>query len=172
MVRGKNDRIYLQFLKQICQLQGRSLSDCGLDDSLKAMENRSGKVFISYSSNDREFALKLTDSLIKLGVDIWIDRKSIRAGTNWGNEIWEALKISEIMILIISPSSMASKNVEDEWQYFRDKNKPIIPIQFQPVTDVHFQLNRKNYINFYKLTYETAFEELRRELGSQGVIVY
>jgi len=125
-------------------------------------------VFISYSRKDVEFVRRLTASLEDRGVDVWFDQADIHAGVKWSTAIQQGLRASNAMILIISPDSMASTNVEDEWQYFLDKKKPIIPVLLQPA-DIHFQLNRIQYIDFTAQTYEAALEQLIAELGLKGV---
>lgn len=125
------------------------------------------RVFISYGRSDVEFVRRLGMDLSRLGADIWMDVEDIPAGIKWSSAIQEGLKTSEVMLVVISPASMASRNVEDEWQYFLDQNKPVIPVLWLPA-DIHFQLNRIQHINFNKLDYYTALEQLRTELGRQG----
>jgi hypothetical protein len=87
------------------------------------------KVFISYSRKDIEFARKLATSLSEAGIDVWIDVEDIAPGTNWSNTVNEGLKQSEIMLVIVSPTSMASTNVADEWQFYLNSGKQVIPIE-------------------------------------------
>ena len=75
------------------------------------MSTSQPRVFISYSRVDKDFAHKLAVSLSKLGVHIWIDIEDIPAGMNWGNAIQRGLDVCDLMILILSPESMASQNV-------------------------------------------------------------
>lgn len=128
------------------------------------------QIFISYSRNDAVFATRLSNSLIQSGIDVWIDLQDIHAGSKWSNSIQQGLDQSQAMILIVSPDSMASENVSDEWQYFLDHKKPVVPVMLKP-TKIHFQLNRIQYIDFNKLRFEAAFEKLELELVRQGIIV-
>ena len=125
-------------------------------------------IFISYSRKDVQFARQLNASLETRGADVWFDQADIHAGVKWSTAIQQGLRASNAMILIISPDSMVSTNVEDEWQYFLDKKKPIIPVLLSPA-DIHFQLNRIQYIDFAAQTYEAAFEQLIAELALKGV---
>jgi hypothetical protein len=125
-------------------------------------------VFISYSHYDGRFAHRLAKSLTQAGVNVWIDIDDIPVGTKWSTAIMQGLKLCEVMIVVISPSGMDSRNVEDEWQYFLDKNKPVIPVLVKP-TEIHFQLNRIQRIDFYTEDYDTALQYLFLELETKNV---
>lgn len=126
------------------------------------------RLFISYSRNDEDFARALAEALSDLGVDIWIDVDDIPAGMKWSSAIQEGLDSCEALIIIISPSSMASTNVEDEWQYYLDQGKPLIPVLWKPAK-IHFQINRLQYINFDDQPFEAAFSKLHAEILRQGL---
>ena len=80
----------------------------------------------------------------------------------------QGLKLCQVMIVVISPAAMNSRNVEDEWQYFLDKNKPVVPILLKP-TDIDFQLNPIQRIDFHTEAYDTALQYLFLELESRKV---
>jgi hypothetical protein len=121
------------------------------------------RIFISYSRSDEVFARKLATSLSDAGADVWIDVQDIPAGMKWSHAVQEGLDVCDVMLVIISPTSMVSNNVEDEWQHYLDKRKPIIPVRWQPA-DVHFQLNRIQFVDFYQQDYGEAFKHLWAEL--------
>lgn len=74
------------------------------------------QLFISYSRDDAEFALKIAKDLRAVGIDIWFDQLDIPPGARWDRSIGKALKASKKLIVILSPSSVASENVMDgEW---------------------------------------------------------
>ena len=125
-------------------------------------------IFISYSRSDVTFATRLATSLANLGADIWIDVEDIPAGMKWSKAIQHGLASCDVMIIVISPDSMNSPNVEDEWQYYLDKKKSVIPVLLRPA-EVHFQLSRIQYVDFDKQDYDTAFAQLYSELRRKGV---
>lgn len=127
-------------------------------------------LFISYSRSDHDFAQKLTDTLRDNGVEVFLDVQAIDAGEKWSTAIQRALDAADVMLLIVSPASMESPNVEDEWQYFLDNKKPIIPVLWLPAK-LHFQLNRLQYVNFNGVAFETALANLFAELNKKGVQV-
>lgn len=130
------------------------------------------RVFISYSRSDAGFAQRIAHSLNMNGAIVWFDQTSILAGRNWSTEVQKGLDTSDLMIVIITQESMESPNVEDEWQYFLDEGKPLIPLLLRPAR-MHFQLRRLQYIDFSKNPYEIAIQQLwehltHLRLGRQG----
>jgi formylglycine-generating enzyme required for sulfatase activity len=126
------------------------------------------RIFISYSRKDEEFARRLMTSFAETGADVWIDLEDIPAGMKWSSAIQEGLDGADLMVVIISPDSMISRNVEDEWQYYLDHSKPIIPILLKPAK-IHFQLSRIQYIDFSNQSYYTALNQLYSEFRRKGI---
>ena len=83
----------------------------------------------------------------------------IEAGKSWARQIGKALDTCKIMLLVLSPTSVDSGNVEDEWNYYLDKGKPIIPVLFQRC-DVPYRLHKLHYIDFTANTFESALSQL------------
>jgi hypothetical protein len=126
------------------------------------------KIFISYSRKDEAFARQLATRLSGADAQVWIDVEDIPVGQKWSQAIQVGLDDAEVMLVIISPDSMDSSNVADEWQYYLDHNKPVIPVLHKPAK-IHFQLNRIQYIDFHQQDFESAYRKLHSELASKGV---
>ena len=124
-------------------------------------------VFISYSRKDVDFAQHLATQLDEPGTEVWFDMEDIAPGMKWSSAIQEGLDTADVMLVIVSPESMASPNVEDEWQYALDRGIPVIPVLLRPA-DVHFQLNRLQYIDFYEHDFDDAFPHLQNAIDSQN----
>ena len=117
------------------------------------------RVFLSYSHADRAFASRLSSALVERGLEVWIDEKGIHGGARWSTSVQEGLDRCDALVLVVSPSSMASSNVEDEWQYVLDKGKPVVPVLHEPA-DLHFQLGRIQHIDFVAQDFEPALRQL------------
>jgi hypothetical protein len=105
------------------------------------------KSFFSYSRADQDFALKLANDLRKNGVDLWFDQLDIPTGALWDLEIEKALKECETLIVIVSTSSVKSKNVLDEISFAIEEDKKIIPIKITSC-EIPFRIRRLQYIDF------------------------
>ncbi|MEO1290286.1 MAG: toll/interleukin-1 receptor domain-containing protein, partial [Chloroflexota bacterium] len=99
---------------------------------------------ISYARKDGDYVYQLARQLRRVGLDIWIDQ-DIDPGNNWDNTIEQALKDCSKMLLIVSPDSMRSDNVQDEWSYFLEEGKAVYPFIHQE-TELSFRLRRRQYI--------------------------
>jgi adenylate cyclase len=91
-------------------------------------------IFISYSSKDREQAQLLTELLASAGLSVWIDQARIGAATSWSGEISKAITDCKALIVLLSPSSVDSKNVTREVALAFERNKKILPIDLEPVS--------------------------------------
>lgn len=91
-------------------------------------------IFISYSRNDLEKAQVLAQLLTSAGLSVWIDQTGIDVSTSWSGEIVDAIGACKALIVLLSPSSVASKNVVREVALAFEKNKKILPLELEPVT--------------------------------------
>ena len=117
------------------------------------------RVFISYAHADLDFATRLATALAAEGIEPWIDREGIHGGARWSTSVQKGLDTCDALVLVLSPESMESGNVEDEWQYAIDEAKPVVPVLLRP-TKVHFQLRRIQHIDFQSQPFEVALPQL------------
>jgi len=106
-------------------------------------------IFVSYSSKDKSFALEFVKELQRLGINVWIDQLGIQLGDNWDNAIEEALEKSNTFLLFISPTAVASQNVQDEVHIAIERKKRLIPILIQQC-DMPMRWQRFQYADLTK----------------------
>lgn len=106
-------------------------------------------IFVSYSSKDRSFALKFVQELQDMGVNVWMDQLGIKLGENWDNAIEDALENSNTFLLFISPTAVASQNVQDEVHFAIKEKKKLIPILIKQC-DLPMRWQRMQYADFTK----------------------
>ena len=71
------------------------------------------KVFVSYSRKDHDITQRLVADLHKAGAEVWVDVDGIQSG-NFMQAIDKALAKCEWMVLVLSPSALASEYVPEE----------------------------------------------------------
>lgn len=112
-------------------------------------EISASKIFFSYSRLDSAFALRLAKDIREAGVDIWIDQLDIPAGEHWDVEVEKALTHASCVLVILSPASTASNNVQDEISFALFSGKKIIPVMLEDCV-APFRLRRIKRIDFSK----------------------
>jgi hypothetical protein len=130
-----------------------------------SMEPQGSKVFFSYARADSEFVLKLAEKMRSAGVDLWIDQLDIPTGARWDQTVGDALKSCPCLLVILSPTSVASENVMDEVAYAIDQKKKILPVLHQNC-DIPFRINRLQHIDFVSDDYDIAFTKLLKAIGT------
>jgi WD40 repeat protein len=90
----------------------------------------SQSVFISYAREDDEpFAKRLHKDLTRSGFKVWWDRASLRTRQlPFRQEIADAIRSHDRLILIVGPKAAVSASVRQEWQWALALDKPVIPI--------------------------------------------
>ncbi len=116
------------------------------------------KCYISYTVVDTELALNLANLLKGAGFDVWFDQTDLIAGAHLGDATEKALTLSECIIVILTPSSVASRHVRDEVEFALEENKTIIPIMVQKCR-VPLQLRHLQYIDL-TTNYATGLSRL------------
>ena len=132
---------------------------------LKRRDAPPGRVFISYARSDAVFATRLANSLLKQGVDVWLDTYRLSPGSSWARQIGEALDKCQIMLVVLSPASVASENVEDEWNYYLDQKKPTLCIRHEPCK-VPYRLSKLHYIDFFESDFDQALARVAATLNT------
>lgn len=115
------------------------------------------KLFISYSSKDKLFALDLDDALTQSGYETWIfarDGKHIKDG-DYAHALDHAMAGCDIMVYLVTPRTASSPNRRIEMKRFLDAGKPIIPLVLEP-TALPDELDRENAVHHMENFYETA----------------
>jgi hypothetical protein len=117
------------------------LRGCGLPDTLidylPSLLNQPIQFyscFISYSIKDQDFADRLYADLQNKGVRCWFAPHDIRAGKKIHEQIDEAIRIYDRLLLILSPASMGSEWVKTEISKARkrelhEKRRMLFPVR-------------------------------------------
>lgn len=123
--------------------------------------------FISYSSADaKDFALRLCDALTSgpPSIPVWMDKRELIAGTDWDDQIVEAIRACASVLFVMTRDSVTSKSVcKKEWTRALKYKKPIIPILLHPDAEMPFGLEPRQHIDFTG-AFNPALARLRNDL--------
>jgi Flp pilus assembly protein TadD len=89
------------------------------------------KVFVSYSSEDRELVIPFIDGMKSAGFDVWWD-VSIRGGDDWSQSIQRELKRSDCVVIFWSHHSVHSPWVRIEAHHAKRHNS-MVPVRLDDV---------------------------------------
>lgn len=84
-------------------------------------------IFVSYAHKDRESVFPLILALHEQGFHIWYD-EGIDPGNKWAADVARALKDASQFLVFISPSSILSKNVNNEISFALNRDKGFIAV--------------------------------------------
>lgn len=124
--------------------------------------------FLSYSSNDKEFAEKLATSLNANGIEIFFDKWEIKVGDSIVNKIDTALGKMTDLIIVISENSINSNWVKKELssalvKKLGNNSVKILPVLIEECNIPTIIADLK-YADFVK-GFENGFLDLMEALG-------
>ena len=130
------------------------------------------RVFISYSTQDANMALKVCDYLETNGIGCWIAPRNINPGDNYATQIVHAIRDSAALVLVASESTNASGHVSNEVSLAFDNKKLIVPFKIERFTfsdEYLYFLGRKLWIEAYQ-NIDNGLIRLRDTLCSNLII--
>jgi hypothetical protein len=91
-------------------------------------------IFLSYARADGEPQAAQLRERLKSEPDIQIkqDRLFLEGGQGWWNQIEKAIDSVEFLVILITPASLASNNVQREWRYARQQGVCVYPVKGAP----------------------------------------
>lgn len=95
-------------------------------------------IFISHTEHDAEIALEIALSLEKAGYTTWFYELDSIPGPSYLIQTGQAIEKTQSIILIISPSSLGSRQVTNEVVRAHESGKYFIPI-LRDITHIEFQ---------------------------------
>ncbi len=93
------------------------------------------EVFLSHSSRDRDFVVRLTRVLKSHKISYWYSATHIVAAKQWHDEIGDALSRCDWFIVVLTPDSVRSQWVKRELLFALNQdryNERIIPVLRKP----------------------------------------
>ena len=110
------------------------------------------KIFISHSSKDKDFVIKLVDDLYKLGNQPWLDEWEIKVGDCIVTKVEHGITEADYVVVVLSRNSVVSNWVEREWKtkYWDEIEKNqilVLPILIEDC-DIPSLIKTKKYADF------------------------
>jgi hypothetical protein len=90
-------------------------------------------IFVSYSRKDDEAVRRFAGALRKDGHSVALDQDIIPGGQLWREKIVEAIGRADVVLVLLSSSSIKSDEVRKELDIAVDRKKAIVPALLEPV---------------------------------------
>jgi len=116
------------------------------------------QVFLSYAKEDSRRVRRLYNMLIKGGLDVWFDEKSLKPGDSWKEVAVKAIHSSDYFIAVLSSRSVNKRGfVQREIREaldILDTYPPgdvyLIPVRLDRCSPSHKRLKGLNWVNLYR----------------------
>jgi len=125
-------------------------------------------VFISFKSEDGEFAEKICDDLDSRGIKCWISSRGIRGGQNYQGAIGSALLEASVMVLVFSAAADKSDEIIKELSMASKYKKHMIPVRIENFlpekgTNFDYAMASCQYIDLFK-NWEKEIDHLAADI--------
>jgi adenylate cyclase len=132
-------------------------------------------VFLSYSAADKDTALAILAGLEKQGIRCWIAPRDIPAGSEYGQQIVDAVKACRVFLVVFSTGANASPHVRREVERAVSLDRTIVPFRVEnvaPTGAMEYCLGGTHWLDAFTLPIEphvaTLVSTLRTMLGASA----
>jgi hypothetical protein len=134
--------------------------------------NRTLKVFLCHSSNDKPQVRELYNKLLADGFDAWLDEEKLLPGQDWDLEIREVVRQTDIVIVCLSNNSVTKKGyAQKEIKIALDVSDEqpegaifLIPAKLEDCQVPH-RLSKWHWVNLFE---SNGYDKLRQSLHAQA----
>lgn len=160
-------------LGRLAQVLAKAANQIREREALLRSELRTrGYAFMSYASADRERVEPIVQALTDAGLNVWMDRHDLHAGTNWAAEIVQSIRGCSALLIACSPNAFESRNVRQEVQLAGKYARPYIPLILETAKfpdEVEYQLEGWQWVEIRDLPPGNWLPELIEALGRYDV---
>ncbi len=130
------------------------------------------QVFISYKTGLgdglTQSASTLEQTLQARGFKVWRDETKLKASDKWSDQIYESIRMSEVLLLLLSDKVVESEWVRREVDVAKGAHVTIVPVLIRDVTDSdgilsHFDLAQVQYVD-WRTASATETENLEKQV--------
>jgi TolB-like protein len=114
-------------------------------------------VFLSYSAADKATALAVLAGIEDQGIRCWIAPRDVPAGSEYGQQIVDAVKTARIVVVIFSTSANSSPHVRREIERAVSTERVIVPFRIEnvvPTGAMEYALGNTHWLDAFSAPIE------------------
>lgn len=126
-------------------------------------------IFISYSSKDKNIALKICAQLEAMKLKCWMAPRDIKPGEEYASGIIRGINNCRCMVIVFSDSSNASRHVLSEVESAFSKSKVIVPFKISeamPTESMEYFLKVAHWLDASSESLDNAIVQLGKTVAS------
>lgn len=123
-------------------------------------------VFVSYATADEQEAHRIVGQVEGAGIPCWTAPRDIPPGANYAESIIDAIRHTELMVLLLSEHANESPHVANEVERAVNYRKPIVPVRLvdvKPSRPIELHISTRQWVEMWGSTEN-------RELGMKRLI--
>lgn len=127
-------------------------------------------VFISYSSQDHEVAVKVCEALEGRGFGCWLASRDVSPGENFQEAIVKAICAVRAMVLVFTGSANHSDEIKKEIALASHSRLAVIPVRVEnvpPTGAFLYELSTRQWIDAFD-DWDRAMSRLANEIGGMA----
>ncbi|HTJ57173.1 MAG TPA: toll/interleukin-1 receptor domain-containing protein [Devosiaceae bacterium] len=120
------------------------------------------KVFISFSSRDRQSAEQICQRLEQGGLRCWVSFRDVGPGENYQEAIVSAIQGAKVFVLVFSPNSNDSQEVHKEVSlasFYKSHVIPVRIVDIAPKGALAYELATRQWVDAFSV-WDGALEHL------------
>jgi predicted ATPase len=132
-----------------------------------------GHVFISYARPDRPLAERVCALLEQHDMTCWIAPRNMPPGAHWQVELDRAISASSAVLVLVSPHSNESKDVEHEVTFADHEKRHIVPVRIDgalPGAKLRYFMQNLHQVDVASADAEPQLLALARALKTMLVV--
>ena len=123
-----------------------------------------GRVFISHSANDSDWARSFAQALKARGISVWFDESDVAPGEARRDALETGLRNSDVLVALLDADSSSKPNLFFELGAAIGMGKQVVPVVPQGVDPSSLPLNVRVRPYLIRDTPEQTAEELTQTL--------
>jgi TolB-like protein/thioredoxin-like negative regulator of GroEL len=128
------------------------------------------RAFVSYASQDAAVANSIVESLEQHGIKCWLAPRDVTPGSQYADEIVEAINNSQVFVLVLSEHALASAHVGRELERAASKRRRVIVLRIDAASltrSFEYFLSESQWIDVAALGVPAALTKLAQAVGQR-----